>query len=193
MSWRFVEPNKPIRASEDFLEEVDEDFIVDAKLDGWRLQITNFGKINVVSRRNIPRELPDGLMTQLKSMPVGMELDAEWINPTRMKAINSEFGCKLPMVNNIVVFDIRWRDNKYIPKVPLQERRQIDYYQSLPKATIEQLLNSDMGVYSAISVDGSEVDQFYQNQKQSMLSEGIVIKRKTGQLGGQWYKVKYRK
>lgn len=193
MAWRFIEPNKPIRANEDFLVEVDHRYTVDAKLDGWRTEIVKKdGKLSFLSRSNRVHDIPDKLIRQFHDLPEGMALDAEWINHTRIKAINSEHNVRLPMVNIVVVFDVRWFQHRYMASMPLSERREIIFYKNLPKIAINELLEHDNAVFQAISVNGKEVKKFYSKQKETIISEGIVIKRSDSGLSSPWYKVKYR-
>lgn len=193
MAWRFIEPNKPIRASEDFLGDIDSRYIIDAKLDGWRTEIVKRnGELSFLSRANKAHDMPEELVEQFDDLPEGMALDAEWINHTRIKAINSEHNTRLPRVNILVVFDVRWSQHRYIANVPLSKRREIEFYRNLKKTTIDRLLEHDNAVFQAISVNGNNVKQFYSKQKETMISEGIVIKRSDGGLSAPWYKVKYR-
>jgi len=193
MGWRSIEPNKPIRAGDDFLEDINDKYIVDAKLDGWRLEICKFdGEIKIHSRTNKPRELPLELINQLKKMPEGMSLDCEWINQSRIKAINTSLNVDLPLVDNLIVFDIRWLNGRYIAKMPLAERRQIKFYAKLLKTDLNGLFSANHRIFQAIHTKGGKAKSFYKKQKDFAISEGIVVKRLDGGLSANWYKVKYR-
>lgn len=189
---RFIEPNKPIRTNEEFLDEIDNSYIVDTKLDGWRIEIRKInGEIHSVSRTNKNYDLPHILKDQFyDKLPEGMGIDAEWINKSRLKAINTIHGTKIPLVDCIVLFDIRWMNGKYISAKTLDERREIDFYKNLPIVDINNIENGL--VCKVCSSSGNKSKQFYKKQKSSILSEGLVIKKKSGNLDSPWYKVKYR-
>lgn len=193
MAWRFIEPNKPIRASDDFLDDIDNKYIIDAKLDGWRTEIVKQnGELLFLSRRNRLHEVPKEIKTCFQFMPEGMALDTEWINRTKIKSINTNLSINLPLVDNIVVFDVRWVNGRYIASTPLADRRAIDFYRNLPTIDLANLLSHDMKVFQAISCKGGEARDFYHMQTDYAISEGIVVKRSDGGLSGNWYKVKYR-
>lgn len=194
MRWRFITPNKPIRANEDFLNGLTKDHVLDSKLDGWRVEICNInGVLQFISRHNKKLNIPPKLALKFSSLPYGMGLDAEWLNSSRIKSINTEFGLKLPTIDNIVVFDVRWVDYKFQASVPLLDRRNNPYYQDLPEESLDGLLQSTNQVFKAISTTGNKAKQFYKKQTKRMISEGIVIKKSDSKLNDSWYSVKYRK
>jgi len=193
MTWRFIEPPKPMLVGDDFLEDIDGDWIAESKLDGWRCEISKEdGNISCISRRGQPQKVSDELLRHFKLMPNGMSVDCEWLNPIRMKAINKEHGTKLPMVECLSVFDVRWFGGKFMGAVPLKERRNIPFFASLPIKDIADCVKH-MTVFQAPHCTGDEAHQFFERQKAFSYSEGIVLKYLEGTINGsKWYKVKYR-
>lgn len=193
MTWRFIQPNKPIRTNEGFLHEIDDRYTADTKLDGWRASIGKFdNKIHCISRVNKQLELPPELIAKFqKTLPEGMAIDAEWINKSRLKSINTSANVNLPILDCVVLFDITWLDGKCIASKPLSERREINFYKSLQTVDLDNLKNEM--IYKMSTVSGSNSQSFYDDQKSQPLSEGIVVKKKSGTISDNWYKVKYRK
>jgi ATP-dependent DNA ligase len=200
--WRFIAPDKPIRTSEGFLSIVnDRDWFIEAKLDGWRCEIGNFnGNIHTISRSGERLNVPDHLKEQARELvPDGCAIDCEWLNPTRIKAINSELGLKLPLITKIVVLDITWHQGKYIGQKPILDRTAIPVYNSLPTTTINEIIDSADFVKS-IRFKGNPMES-YEVSKSHILCEGLVVKKKTSKTKGShnssrknpgWYKIKYR-
>ena len=189
---RFIEPNKPIRTNEGFLDEIDDSYVADVKLDGWRTEISKFNnELHYLSRVNKPLDVPTELRNYFqKNLPEGMIIDAEWINKSRLKAINTHHGSSLPILDCMVIFDIKWMDGKYIAGKTLSERRDISFYKNLPVIDLDNI--KDNTVYQTISVTGDNSKKLYDIQKTQPLSEGIVLKRKSGKLDSNWYKIRYR-
>jgi len=194
MTWKFITPNKPISASDDFLNNLDDKYIIDIKIDGWRTEIIKESKNKFISRHNNKYDMPEKLSDHFKTMPDGMALDAEWINKSRIKAINSEFGFNLPLIDCIVVFDVRWLNGKFILNMPLTARREIPYYKNLQELDVNTVMDHNNCVFKMKSCEGKDSLKLFNSLKDnSIISEGVVVKRKDGGLKSNWYKVKYRK
>jgi ATP-dependent DNA ligase len=194
MAWRFIEPNKPIRASEQFLDSMDERHAVDVKLDGWRTEIGKFNnQMHAVTRRDTAQKIPEDLLEKASSiMPEGMALDCEWLNPSRIKAINTRYGCNLPEICKLVVFDITWVNGKYAGTAKLKDRRSHPFYASLPNVGIKEITDCDHSILSMPTYNGNNPKAFYEILQNFWICEGVVGKRLTGTLKSPWYKVKYR-
>ena len=195
MSWKFIKPNKPISAGVDFISELDDCYLVQAKIDGWRLLIhkTHDGDIRIYSRHNQPVALlPSEIVSQLRNtLPCGCEIDCEWINPVRIKAINSEKSTHIfTDINRIVVFDMRWFQNKFLNAMPLERRwnlllkyvsGSIDFSKPLTEIPMISLVPHALG---------NKAREFYDMVIDHPLCEGIVAKRLSGNMRSTWYKVK---
>lgn len=200
--WRFIAPDKPIRTSEDFLTIVNsDDYFIEAKIDGWRCEIGNFnGKMHAIGRRGNKLDVPECLLTQAAELvPDGCAIDCEWINPTRIKAINTTLGCNLPYITKMVVLDITWHQGLYIGRKPILDRTALEVYNALPTTTIDAILDAADFVKSVrFNCNAKEAYQLQQNHP---ISEGLVVKRKSSKTVGRndvshknpgWYKIKYR-
>lgn len=186
----FTEPTKPIRSGEDIFSIIDDTYAVDTKYDGWRLLITKESKqVKCVSRKNVRMDIPDFLHEKLKmSMPDDCTIDCEWINKSRIKSINQEFNLNIKPFDAISVFDIIMIDGKSTKKMTLKERRSLDFYAGLQCCYEPQ----EGDIFKIPSVSGKSAIEFYEKQKTNPLSEGVVIKKLTGTIGSNWYKVKFR-
>jgi ATP-dependent DNA ligase len=194
MTWKFITPNKPMLASHDFLHDLDDRYEIDIKLDGWRTEVVkNDNKIKFISRHDNEHKMPEKLSLHFNTMPNGMALDAEWINKSRIKALNSELNFNLPLIDCVVVFDVRWLNNKFILNTPLSARRNIEWYKKLKTVDINNIMNCDNMIFKMKSFDGTEALEIFNSLKNNNISEGVVVKRKDGGLKSNWYKVKYRK
>lgn len=189
--YKFRIPNKPIRAGVRFLDTISKDSICDAKLNGWRTLIGKFnGKLHFLTRTNKKQNVTKLFFDVFHDLPEGCELDAEWLNPSRIKAINSEFNLNLPLINVMSVFDIRWWDGKYLANKRLTERRSLSYYKNLPEIGLDDILSTSYPVVKAIA--STNVKDFYDLQTHYAISEGVVIKKASGGLKSKWFKVKYK-
>lgn len=190
--WR--EPNKPIRAGYDYLNMVDDRSVCDIKFDGWRTEIGKFnGSLHHFSRQNGVQKLPEDLQEICNDLlPEGCELDVEWLNPTRIKAINTMYNSNLPQISVLSVFDVRWWNGKYLAQTPLGDRRALSIYSQFPSIQLEEILEGKIRIFRTPCVLGSQAKKFYNVQKKHLISEGMVIKKLNGGLNANWFKVKYR-
>jgi ATP-dependent DNA ligase len=200
--WRFIAPDKPIRTSEKFLPLVNnKDWFIEAKIDGWRCEIGNFnGNIHTIGRTGNKLDVPTHLVEQAKEIvPDGCAIDCEWINPTRIKAINTTLGCNIPLITKMVGLDITWHQGVYIGRKPILDRTALALYNALPTTTIETITDAADFVKS-IRFDCSPTEA-YKLQQSHPISEGLVVKRKSSKTVGRndvshknpnWYKIKYR-
>lgn len=202
MNWKFTAPDKPIRTNEGFIDFINNQYVAEAKLDGWRCEIGKFNNhLHSISRSNQKFELNNDIVNVLtKIIPEGCSFDTEWINHTRIKAINKEFGYNLPLIERIMVIDITWYNNKYLRSETLAQRISRPEYQNLPILSLDNIWNSPL-VFRAIQVSGDKAMELYNNTRNHMICEGIVIKSLKSKINGHasksiknngWFKVKYR-
>lgn len=189
---RFIDPTKPVRSGEGILDEIGDEYLVETKYDGWRAIVSmNEGNIKVVSRHNKPMDMPNFLLDKLQELiPEGSMIDCEWINQTRIKGINEQFNLGIPLVDCISVFDVLRYKGKSLKSMPLQDRRNVAIMTSLQENDLTSI--SDGIIFRASGTTGNNARQFYEDQKATPLSEGVVIKRLKGTLGATWYKVRHR-
>jgi hypothetical protein len=130
----FIAPDKPIRTSVEFLNDLDiEDWSIEMKLDGYRIEISKDNNIVTARSRH-------GLILNIDSyfynyfnkiMDNGWAIDAEWVNHNRIKAINKNLNSDLPLIECIGVHDITWMNGKYVGNLTLKERRNCDLYNTI--------------------------------------------------------------
>jgi len=190
---RFITPVNPISASFDFFNDIDDKYICDTKIEGFRLIASKVnGKLILRSKKNlsynnISKDVFDRLFDII---PEGCELDCEHINKIRIAAINSQYGLSLPMFEKVIVFDVRWFNNCYLHNVSLSDRRKISVYSSLPVMNTDFCSNNL--VESVYFVDGSVGRSLFDKYVNSYIIEGVVIKKKLGDISSKWFKIKYR-
>jgi ATP-dependent DNA ligase len=189
---KFMEPTKPKPSCTSILKHIDDSYIIESKLDGWRLEISvENDKIITVSRKNKSLPIPEFLKEKLlKLIPNGCSIDCEWINPSRIKAINKELNTSLPEINCISIFDITWFQGLCLKNTNLKNRRSIEIFSSLPEVNTKEI--ADGAIFKSPYVLGSKANQFIEEQKNQPLSEGVVIKDLDGNIGSTWFKIKHR-
>ena len=195
----FIAPDKPIRTSVEFLNDLDiEDWSIEMKLDGYRIEISKDNNIVTARSRH-------GLILNIDSyfynyfnkiMDNGWAIDAEWVNHNRIKAINKNLNANLPLIECIGVHDITWINGKYVGNSTLKERRNCDLYNIIPFSEI-----SNLSIFRIPILSSGSILNFYNMQADIKMSEGIVIKKLSSKLIGSktqsvknpsWYKIKYR-
>lgn len=205
MAYSFIAPDKPIRTSEDFIDDmIDNDWIAESKLDGWRMEVGKFdGKLHTLSRRDTCHDVCDELIEQLQDIvPEGCAIDCEWLSTSRIKAVNTSCNCNLPIKEMISVFDVTWHNDRYLNSIKLRDRISIDVIANLPVGNIEDIFGGPR-IFRCPYVSGENAIQFYELQKSYPISEGIVLKKLNSPLIGNsqagvsvkskyWYKIKYR-
>jgi ATP-dependent DNA ligase len=201
MLWKFITPDKPIRTTEGFFDVVDGSWVCEAKLDGFRMEIGKFhGKIHAISRHYKPEPVCEEIRNKMyEIIPEGCSLDCEWINPTRIKAINTQYGTKLPLIEKVMVIDVTWFNGLYLSSMNFKERTSLQIYQNLPSTSMK--MEEWPLIFKAIQRPGNLAKSFYLEQMNYQISEGVVVKKLNSKMIGSkresaknpsWYKIKYR-
>lgn len=201
-NWYFMAPDKPSRVGEDFFPEIDSSYIAEVKSDGFRCEVGRFNdKLHFISRNNNELEVSDELIAACASIPNGCAVDTELICHTRIKAINKQFGLKIPLMEKLMIFDVTWLDGDWIGRThTLEQRRATQLFQSFVQGTLDSLANNDK-VFRAPYVSGEMSKALFESQKIYLISEGIVVKklrskcigsRTTSQDSPDWLKIKHR-
>ncbi len=200
---QFIAPDKPIRTSEEFLNDVEVDeWSCEMKLDGYRIEIgKDNGKIISRSRHDEILKINNKLIDLFREiLEDGSAIDGEWINHSRIKSINTTMNVNLPLIECIGFHDITWFNGKFTGSMPLDSRRNLPIFKKLEAATMNNPIG-DLQVFKIPMLSVGNVLDFYNEQKNFTLSEGIVIKKRNSKLiGGKlqsaknpcWYKIKYR-
>ena len=115
-----------------FGETLREKWIVEPKIDGWRLQIIRYpsGKLEFWGRRleknpNWTDKLEFLVETAKKFLPSGTILDSELYSTGGRRLIPSLFGKNPKVAPLIFIFDVIFYQGKFIGNLPLEKRRQI--------------------------------------------------------------------
>lgn len=196
----FRYPDKPILASESFLNGLDENWIAEPKLDGYRCYVIKTGgNIDFVSRHNKRLDVNKSIRSYFQQFKQSFIIDCEWINDQRIKAINTEFSKNLKMHEAIGVFDIVRFNEEWITSKPLVERRDNEILKSISICEINEVLNHS--IFRLPSRNGKEALNYFNEQKNYLISEGIVVKKLNSKLicsskdsanTNSWFKIKYR-
>lgn len=194
-------PDKPSRVSDGYLSRIDNEWIAEVKADGFRCEAGRFSNLHFISRNENKLEVSERLIAECDFIPEGCAFDTELICPTRIKAINKQFGLKIPLVEKLMVFDVTWYEGEWISRrMTLQERRSLDVFQQIPQGTLDSL-ESDDKVFRAPWVPGIQAYELFAAQKYHLISEGIVVKklqsrgigsRTSSQDTTDWLKIKHR-
>ena len=114
-----------------FGEKLNGEWIVEPKIDGWRLQIIKYenGRIEYWGRRlekhpNWTKNL-SYLNSSLKEIPNGTLLDCELYSTKGRRGIPSVLARTKQAEPLIFVFDIIFLDNRFLGNKPLRERKKI--------------------------------------------------------------------
>ena len=114
-----------------FGEKLNGEWIVEPKIDGWRLQIIKYedGRIEYWGRRlekhpNWTKNL-SYLNSSLKDIPNGTLLDCELYSTKGRRGIPSVLTKTKKAEPLIFVFDIIFLDNEFLGNKPLRERKRI--------------------------------------------------------------------
>lgn len=196
MAYKFIEPNKPIKSGINILPLIDDSYIIESKLDGWRIQAYKDVNMKIVSRKNKTINLYQKTKDILYDyLPDKCCIDCEWINDSRIKAINNELNCKISLVNFLVIIDIIYYNDAYLSNIDYKKRKLKKF--NLPIKTIQlsdlsNISNLDGGIYFPPNCLGSEAKEFFNNNINYPISEGIVIKKLKGNMKSSWLKIKYR-
>jgi ATP-dependent DNA ligase len=152
-------------------EKIEEEWIYEPKIDGWRLQVIKYkdGRIEFWGRRlekkpNWSCKL--GYISEnLKYLPSGTLLDCELYTDKGRHKIPSLFKEKPDVTPIIFVFDIIFIENEFIGEKPLSERKKI-----LEGINFKEPL---------ILLKYRKLDDIYRAYKEEVSSgnEGIIIKK----------------
>lgn len=197
MNYKFIEPNKPIKSGVGTFDIIDDSYIVESKLDGWRISAYKDQNIlKTVSKKNKTIELnPDLKNVLFKAIPEGCCIDCEWVNISRIKAINKELNCKLALVNFLSIIDIIYHDHVYLSNIDYADRRLKKLDLAIDTLQISDLLDLsklDNGIFYPPNCLGCNSQEFFSSQNNLNISEGVVIKKLSGNIKSTWIKVKYR-
>ncbi len=200
-SWYFMAPDKPTRVNEGYLPKIDNEWIAEVKADGFRCEAGRFSNLHFISRNENKLEVSNQLIAECGFIPEGCAFDTELICPTRIKAINKQFGMNIPLVEKLMVFDVTWYGGEWISRrMTLEERRSLDIFQRIPQGTLDSLESNDR-VFRAPCVPGIQAHELFKAQKAYLISEGIVVKKlRSRGIGGRtssqdtkdWLKIKHR-
>ncbi len=115
-----------------FGEKLDENWIVEPKIDGWRMQIIRYedGKVEFWGRRlernpNWTEKLKRFIKIVETFLPPSSILDSEITDERGRRYIPSIFANKRDSKPKIYVFDIIFFEGKEIYKLPFYKRRKI--------------------------------------------------------------------
>ncbi|MEO0240252.1 MAG: RNA ligase family protein [candidate division WOR-3 bacterium] len=113
-------------------EKIDENWIAEPKIDGWRMQIIRYedGRVEFWGRRleknpNWTNKLKRFVPLVEKFLPPESILDSEITDERGRRYIPSIFTDKKDSKPVIYVFDVIFLEGKEIHKLPLKERRKI--------------------------------------------------------------------
>lgn len=115
-----------------FGEELEGEWIWEAKVDGWRMQVIKYeeGKLEMWGRRLerhpdwTPR-LPYIAEIAEKILPPGTLLDTELSHPSGRRFIPSLFTSKKAQEAEVLVFDIVFLRGDFLGDLPLRDRKEI--------------------------------------------------------------------
>lgn len=195
--WRY--PDKPMPGTASILADLDDGWVAEPKVDGWRCLVhrTEAGveawtrhrkRLGEVLGR--PRDLPASIQRQLEDLSLGTVLDAEWTGPrTGMEK------------ERLFVFDFLRLDSAlvgpWVGQMPRDQRRDVLEGVSLEwKAPLHLLPEGEPLAVWASVLEGRLAPWW---PKRPRLVEGIVVKRRDSTLlGGRdralenpaWLKIK---
>ena len=161
---RYIYPIKPNRIDKDseFFKELDNDekWIAEVKKNGWRTEAYKYetGDLKLWTRNHTPLEISH-FHEILMSVPKGTLIDGEGV-----------FCRPKNWPKHYFIFDILFYKNKPLYNLPLSERRKYleDLYHNY-------LTNSEIIELSKWQVKNKI--QFFEDNSNDELNEGIVIKR----------------
>ncbi|MEO0137984.1 MAG: hypothetical protein ABIL86_10715 [candidate division WOR-3 bacterium] len=114
-----------------FGERLEGEWIYEPKIDGWRMEVVIYDnkKIEFWGRRlekkpNWTEDL-DYLIAYLKDLPSGTILDTELYSTGGRRFIPSLFAKRRKEEPIIYVFDIIYKDGKFLGDLPLRKRKEI--------------------------------------------------------------------
>lgn len=200
MNFRF--PDDPNRISVDYLKELTDsspegELYGQVKSDGWRRPGYKVnGKWSFYAKRGIGEEAakqpPADLVAEMASMgwPDNIAFDMEWMG-TRCKE-------QLKGVHHFRIFDLLYLDGVWQGKVPFRER-----YSKLRQLFLAAKQKAIGPTDRIVLVEArtKNLSEWFQEQKQDPLSEGLVVRRagsgligdiRKNQTNPQWFKIKYR-
>jgi len=115
-----------------FGEKIEGNWIVEPKIDGWRMQIIRYenGETECWGRRleqkpNWSEKLHPIIKKATKIIPAGNILDTELYSSGGRRFIPSIFAKNLKVKPIIYVFDIIYHKGEFIGEMPLNERKEL--------------------------------------------------------------------
>lgn len=183
MLWRF--PDKPMVATVNFLSKVSEKYLVQGKIDGWRLQIVKEKESpQFFSRTKGILQLSPALVNIVTEKLQGFQniwIDAELTGHTHA-TLGTEW---------IFLLDLLYYKGEWLGGYPLEER--IKILKGLELADFKNILYP--------SETTRDYLKFFRVLQREIFCEGVVMKRHYSTLIGdlrrsvknpQWFKVKWR-
>jgi len=191
-------PDKPVDRSPDDIQEWDRRgcFICQQKIDGWRAIVT-FGKeIQVLSRHNkvlpIEPEILEELEQLSKILPEKTVLDGEWLSRRACSKVKK-------LQPKLYIFDMMRYEGTRL-KTMMYERR-LDLVRHFQREVWKRLARPSERILLPKQAEKGKFAEFYEAQKKTGHSEGIVVKhkesiliadRKESKKNPLWFKVRYR-
>lgn len=183
-------PDKPYLSSPSELRswEKSGDYLCQQKLDGWRIILTRTkeGFIATTRQNNLQyskdfcKLFGAELKCLKKQIPLGTQLDGEWISRRVVKHVKTPF---------YVIFDaLRWGE-QWLINEELETR--LKRLRELPLS----------GQFKMVESPDSNWLEYYSEQKSNPLSEGVVVKKRTSimvasrkrcEKSRDLFKIKYR-
>ena len=185
-----VKFNDPIRASTKFLETLDDTYIADAKVDGWRVRvIKENGRIRSITKKFKSVDIGSDIIEELSSLPDNTIIEAEWVNRSRITTLNNVYNKTINICNKLVVFDVIKWEGVMIAGDSINNRRKCPWYMKLPSSI--DFMQSEHTVFSVYNVDRDFLNS-YNEIITYFINEGVVVKKKSGDYNSTWVKVKNR-
>lgn len=127
-----IKPIYPMQPIPYFGEKIDENWVAEPKIDGWRMQIIRYedGRIEFWGRRlekkpNWTPKLKKFAEIVKKFLPDGSLLDSEITDERGRRYIPSIFAGRKDSKPKIYVFDVIFFKGKDVSSLPLKKRREI--------------------------------------------------------------------
>lgn len=157
-----------------FGEKIDEEWVAEPKIDGWRMQIIRYenGKVEFWGRRlernpNWTEKLKKFIKIVESFLPPSSILDSEITDERGRRYIPSIFADKKDSKPKIYVFDVIFFGGKEIYKLPFYERRKIiENINFLPPFSLIEQFEIEEGI-----------DKLLKKAKENNW-EGIILKNK---------------
>ena len=120
----WVYPFKPVRVDESIFDKIDNSkYLLEPKLDGFRVIIIANGSVKLWTREKKPIEIPDNLVSQLQALNLkkGTVLDGEIWTPTKRGSWRHNKGVQCL----ISLWDVIRDGEDSSGRLPIEKRREI--------------------------------------------------------------------